>query len=195
MRVIDSHTEGEPTRTIIDGGPDLGDGPLAERRQRFAERFDHVRSFAVNEPRGSDAVVGALVCAPVDPTAAAGVIFFNNVGYLGMCGHGTIGVAVTLHHLGRLALGTHRFETPVGMVSVDLLSANERLKPGFAQTVLPVAAADVGPNSVQRGIGFLVLVAQTLEERVRGFNAVTRTAGERDRSGGSQQGSNNLQHE
>lgn len=125
MRVIDSHTEGEPTRTIIDGGPDLGDGPLAERRQRFAERFDHVRSFAVNEPRGSDAVVGALVCAPVDPTAAAGVIFFNNVGYLGMCGHGTIGVAVTLHHLGRLALGTHRFETPVGMVSVDLLSANE----------------------------------------------------------------------
>jgi 4-hydroxyproline epimerase len=125
MRVIDSHTEGEPTRTIVAGGPDLGRGPLAERRRVFAERFDRVRSFAVNEPRGHDAVVGALLCDPVDPACAAGVIFFNNVGFLGMCGHGTIGVAVTLAHLGRIGPGTHRFETPVGVVSVDLLGPNE----------------------------------------------------------------------
>lgn len=125
LHVIDSHTEGEPTRLIVEGGPPLGDGPLSERVRRFAEQFDRWRSLAVNEPRGNDAVVGALLCAPVDPSCAAGLIFFNNVGYLGMCGHGTIGAAVTLAHMGRLGLGTHRFETPVGQVSVDLLGPNE----------------------------------------------------------------------
>jgi len=102
MRVIDSHTEGEPTRLIVDGGPPLGDGPLAERRRRLAEQFDHVRGFAVGEPRGHDALVGALLCEPEDARCAAGLIFFNNVGYLGMCGHATIGAAVTLAHLGRI---------------------------------------------------------------------------------------------
>lgn len=125
MRVIDSHTEGEPTRLVVSGGPDLGRGPLDARRARFAAEFDHVRSFAVNEPRGSDAVVGALLCEPVDPACAAGLIFFNNVGYLGMCGHGTIGAAVTLAHMGRIGPGTHRFETPVGEVAVALLGRNE----------------------------------------------------------------------
>lgn len=125
MRVIDSHTEGEPTRLVVEGGPDLGNGPLAERRERFAAEFDTFRSFVVNEPRGHDAVVGALLCEPVDRTCAAGLIFFNNVGYLGMCGHGTIGAAVTLAHMGRIDKGSHRFETPVGEVSVDLLGRNE----------------------------------------------------------------------
>jgi 4-hydroxyproline epimerase len=124
MRIIDSHTEGEPTRTIIEGGPDLGLGSLAERLKRFASDFDHVRSFAVNEPRGNDAVVGALLCEPVNSQCAAGVIFFNNVGYLGMCGHGTIGVAATLFHMGRIGLGLHRLETPVGEVMVNLLDRN-----------------------------------------------------------------------
>ena len=125
MRVIDSHTEGEPTRVIVEGGPPLGSGPLAARRDLFAAEFDRYRSFAVNEPRGYDALVGALLCEPVDPTCAAGVIFFNNVGYLGMCGHGTIGLAVTLAHMGRIGIGTHRVETPVGVVDVKLTSANE----------------------------------------------------------------------
>ena len=80
MRVIDSHTEGEPTRLVIDGGPPLGRGPLAERRKLFAEAFDHVRRFAVAEPRGHDALVGALLCEPDDASCAAGLIFFNNVG-------------------------------------------------------------------------------------------------------------------
>ena len=125
MKVIDSHTEGEPTRVIMEGGPDLGSGPLSERLKRFQSDFDAVRSFAVNEPRGYDALVGALLCEPHDPSCAAGVIFFNNGGYLGMCGHGTIGLAVTLHHMGRIGLGLHRFDTPVGIVSVNLLSAHE----------------------------------------------------------------------
>jgi 4-hydroxyproline epimerase len=124
MRVIDSHTEGEPTRLIVDGGPPLGRGPLAERRKRFADTFDHVRRFCVKEPRGYDALVGALLCEPDDASCAAGLIFFNNVGYLGMCGHATIGAAVTLAHLGRIGLGSHRFETPVGVVSVELADRN-----------------------------------------------------------------------
>lgn len=125
MRVIDSHTAGEPTRIVIAGGPDLGTGSMAERRARFASDFDHIRSFVVNEPRGHDAVVGALLLEPVDPAAAAGVVFFNNVGVIGMCGHGTIGLAVTLAHLGRIGPGQHRIETPVGDVTFELLSRNE----------------------------------------------------------------------
>jgi 4-hydroxyproline epimerase len=124
MRVVDSHTEGEPTRLIIDGGPPLGSGPLSHRRALFAREFDRYRRFAINEPRGYDALVGALLCEPEDPTCAAGLIFFNNVGYLGMCGHGTIGAAVTLAHLGRIGPGRHRFETPEGVVTVDLADRN-----------------------------------------------------------------------
>lgn len=121
IRVIDSHTEGEPTRVVIEGGPDLGGGSLAERRARFqAQPFDRYRSAVVNEPRGSDVFVGALLVPPDDPSCAAGVIFFNNVGTLGMCGHGTIGVVVTLAHLGRLKPGVHRIDTPAGVVTAEL---------------------------------------------------------------------------
>jgi 4-hydroxyproline epimerase len=125
MRVIDSHTEGEPTRLIIEGGPPLGHGSLAERRALFAQKFDYYRSFAVNEPRGYDALVGALLCEPVDKSCAAGVIYFNNVGMIGMCGHGTIGLAVSLAHMGRIGPGHHKIETPVGIVTVDLKDRNE----------------------------------------------------------------------
>jgi 4-hydroxyproline epimerase len=124
VRVVDSHTEGEPTRLVVEGAPDLGTGPMAERRERLARDHDDLRRFAVLEPRGHDALVGALLLEPVDPSAAAGLIFFNNAGYLGMCGHATIGTAVTLHHLGRIGLGRHRFETPVGDVTVDLSEPN-----------------------------------------------------------------------
>lgn len=117
IQVIDSHTGGEPTRVIVHGGPDLGDGPLPERVRLLRERHDWLRAATVNEPRGSNVLVGALLCPPCDPSCVAGVIYFNNVGYLGMCGHGTIGVAVTLARLGRIGPGTHRLETPVGAVS------------------------------------------------------------------------------
>src|SRR5205823_10742688 len=100
-------------------GPDLGRGSMAGRRDVFRQHFDSFRSAVVNEPRGSDVMVGALLCDPTDPSCVAGVIFFNNVGTLGMCGHGTIGVAVTLAHLGRIRPGTHRLDTPVGVVSFD----------------------------------------------------------------------------
>jgi len=124
VRVIDSHTEGEPTRLVLADGLDLGSGPLHERRSILAARRDHIRRFCLNEPRGFDAVVGALLCEPCDPTCAAGLIFFNNRGYLGMCGHATIGAAVTLAHLGRIGPGEHRIETPVGIVTVKLDGRN-----------------------------------------------------------------------
>jgi 4-hydroxyproline epimerase len=124
IQVIDSHTGGEPTRVVIAGGPDLGRGSMADRRALLRERFDWLRSAAVNEPRGSDVLVGAVLCEPTDPSCVAGVIFFNNVGYLNMCGHGTIGVAVTLAHLGRIGPGTYRLETPVGVVGFEYRGGN-----------------------------------------------------------------------
>ena len=120
IRIVDSHTGGEPTRVVVSGGPDLGVGTMAERVERFKNEFDHFRSAIVNEPRGSDVIVGALLTPPLAPDSAAAVIFFNNVGFLGMCGHGTIGLMVTLAHLGRIQPGAHRIETPVGTVTATL---------------------------------------------------------------------------
>lgn len=120
ISIIDSHTGGEPTRVVIAGGPDLGDGPLPARLTLFREKFDHYRSAIVCEPRGSDVLVGALSCEPSDPACVAGVIFFNNVDYLGMCGHGMIGLIATLAHQGKIGPGRHCVETPVGVVETEL---------------------------------------------------------------------------
>ena len=120
IRVIDSHTGGEPTRVVISGGPDLGKDALSRRVERFREEHNDFRYVVVNEPRGSEAIVGALLCPPVDETCVTGVIFFNSVSYLGMCGHGTIGVVATLAHLNRIDTGAHRIETPVGIVVAHL---------------------------------------------------------------------------
>jgi 4-hydroxyproline epimerase len=120
--IVDSHTAGEPTRCVLSGGPDLGSGPLRERLARFRHDHDIYRRAILCEPRGSDALVGALLLEPFDPACAAGVIFFNNAGYLGMCGHGMIGVAVTLAHLDRIQPGEHMIETPAGIVSITLHS-------------------------------------------------------------------------
>jgi 4-hydroxyproline epimerase len=124
VRVIDSHTEGEPTRVVIDGGPDLGSGSMAERLARLRDDHDDLRRTVILEPRGSDAIVGALLCEPTRDDCTTGVLFFNNTGYLGMCGHGSIGVAVTLAWLGRIGSGVSKLETAVGVVSVNLLDDN-----------------------------------------------------------------------
>lgn len=120
IHVVDSHTQGEPTRVVVSGGPDLGTGPIEERLERFRSEFDPIRSGIVCEPRGSEVVVGALLLEPVQSDSSAAVIFFNDVGYLGMCGHGTIGVLTTLAYLGRVEVGLHKIETPVGIVRATL---------------------------------------------------------------------------
>ena len=98
---------------------------MEARLARFRAEYDHFRSAVVNEPRSSDVVIGALLCEPTDPSCVAGVIFFNNVGYLGMCGHGTIGLVTTLAYMNRIKPGTHRIETPVGTVTAQLHESGE----------------------------------------------------------------------
>ncbi len=124
IQVVDSHTGGEPTRVVVDGAPDLGGGSMAARRRIFCERYDEFRSAVVGEPRGYESLVGVLLCPPSDSTCASGVIFFNNVGTIGMCGHGSIGIGVTLGHLGRIGPGRHRLETPVGIATVEFDGEN-----------------------------------------------------------------------
>ena len=120
IQIIDSHTGGEPTRLVIDGFPDLGQGSMAERRALLAAEHDRWRTATVLEPRGNDVIVGALLCTPINARNAAGVVFFNNSGYLGMCGHGTIGLVASLAHMGRIKPGVHGIETPVGTVMTTL---------------------------------------------------------------------------
>ncbi len=120
IQIIDSHTGGEPTRLVIGRFPDLGRASMAERLHLLQTQHDAWRTATVLEPRGNDVIVGALLCEPVDPQASAGVIFFNNAGYLGMCGHGTIGLVATLAHMGRIQPGVHAIETPVGTVHATL---------------------------------------------------------------------------
>lgn len=122
--IVDSHTGGEPTRVVVESPIKLNGETMAERAQHFKSQFDNYRQAIVCEPRGSDIVVGALLCPPVNPGSVAGVIFFNNVSTLGMCGHGLIGVAVVLRYLKRVELGRYAIDTPVGTVHFELLDEN-----------------------------------------------------------------------
>jgi 4-hydroxyproline epimerase len=149
IRVIDSHTGGEPTRVVVDGGPDLGRGDMRTRRDVLRERFDWLRTALVTEPRGAGWMVGALLAESEDPTCTAGVVFFNNVGYLGMCGHGLIGVLATLNYLGRVAPSVVRIETPVGIVDARLDSDGsvsfDNVASFCAQKDVTVRVAGIGP--------------------------------------------------
>jgi 4-hydroxyproline epimerase len=120
IKVVDSHTEGEPTRVVVDGWPAPPGTTMEERRDNLRDNWDHLRRAVVCEPRGHSAIVGALLTPAVNADSLCGVIFFNNETYLGMCGHGLIGVVRTLQHLGRLGSAAVRFDTPVGTVSAEL---------------------------------------------------------------------------
>ncbi len=128
---VDSHTEGEPTRTVIGGAPHFAGATVAEQAADFAANGGWFRGAVIDEPRGSDVLVGAVLVPHADPECVAGVIFFNNVGLLGMCGHGTIGVVRTLAHLGRIRPGVVKLETPVGIVHATLHES----APGIAPAV------------------------------------------------------------
>ncbi|WP_426199268.1 4-hydroxyproline epimerase [Pseudomonas sp. DC3200b2] len=120
VHVIDSHTGGEPTRLVLSGFPELPGATMAHKRDALRQGHDRWRKACLLEPRGNDVLVGALYCEPVSADATCGVIFFNNAGYLNMCGHGTIGLIASLHHLGRIAPGAHKVDTPVGQVEATL---------------------------------------------------------------------------
>lgn len=192
LKIIDSHTGGEPTRVVISGGPDLGSGSLAARAKRLQNEHDWLRSAVCNEPRGHEAMVGALLCEPHEPNCVCGVIFFNNVSTLNMCIHGTIGLTVTLAHLGKICPGSHRIDTPVGVVvatlrddgSVEVANVPSYRKeadvtvnvPGWGSVRGDVAwggnwfflidgqGPDVAFNNLETLTSFTVLVRQALEE-------------------------------
>jgi len=152
IRVIDSHTVGEPTRTVIAGFPDLGGGAVADQLAALRDQHDAFRAAVLLEPRGHDVLVGALLCPSPDPTCLTGVIFFNNAGYLGMCGHGLIGVVATLRHLGRHTAGTCRIDTPVGPVEATLeADGSVRLTNVDAYRVAKDVVVDVPGYSRVRG--------------------------------------------
>lgn len=125
LQVVDSHTGGEPTRVLVEGLPDLEGETMRDKRAAFSRDYEWLRTAVICEPRGYEAIVGALLTEPEHPGSVAGVIFFNNVGCLNGCLHGTIGVAVTLHHLGRIGSGIHRIDTPTGTVTVELGEGGE----------------------------------------------------------------------
>ncbi len=181
IKIIDSHTGGEPTRLVVDGFPDLGTGSLAERRARLAAEHDRWRTATVLEPRGNDVIVGALLCPPVDARNAAGVVFFNNSGYLGMCGHGTIGVVASLAHMGRIQPGVHGIETPVGTVQTTLHddgSVSVRNVPAYRlHHALTVDVPGHGPvtGDVAWGGNWFFLMTKH-EQRVESNNLAALTA-------------------
>jgi 4-hydroxyproline epimerase len=194
IEILDSHTAGEPTRLVLEGGPDLGGGTIGERLQVFRRDRDRWRSAIVNEPRGSDAVVGALLCAPSDASCDVGVIFFNNIGYLGMCGHGTIGLVASLAWLGRIKPGNVRIETPVGIVTAQLLDSGEVVVanvPSYrARKSVPVNVPGIGVvrgDVAWGGNWFFLVEGQRLELRLSNLETLTSYAG-RIRQALSEQG-------
>lgn len=120
IEFVDSHTGGEPTRVLLAGFPELVGADLSAKRDDLSARFHAACDDLVGEPRGSEPMVGALLVEPDDAACTAGVIFFDRSGPIGMCGHGMIGLIETLRHLGRAGVGTHRIETPVGVVAAEL---------------------------------------------------------------------------
>ena len=119
LRLIDSHTGGEPTRLVYQGLPDLA-GSVHDRLVALRDGHDWVRTSICLEPRGSEVAIGAALYPPSEPDCLADIVFFNNVGYLGMCGHGTIGVLVSLVHLGRIGPGHYRLNTVAGQVTAEV---------------------------------------------------------------------------
>lgn len=183
MHVIDSHTGGEPTRVILDGGPDLGSGPLAGRAARLAgDHMGFCRSVLL-EPRGQEAMVAALLVEPVDPACVTGVIYFDKDAVLGMCGHGTIGLTVTLAHLGLIGPGRHKIETPAGVVEVDLEDANTvtvtNIESRRTQAGVPVEAAGLGTVTGDVAYGgnwFFIIDPSPLPVTPENLRALTDTA-------------------
>jgi 4-hydroxyproline epimerase len=180
IEILDSHTAGEPTRLVLKGGPDLGNGTIAERLQVFRRDHDRWRSAIVNEPRGSDAVVGALLCAPSDTSCDIGVIFFNNIGYLGMCGHGTIGLIASLAWLGRIKPGKVRIETTVGIVTAELLESGDVVVanvPSYrARKSIPVDVPGIGVvrgDVAWGGNWFFLVERHPLEVRLSNLETLT----------------------
>jgi 4-hydroxyproline epimerase len=121
VRVIDSHTEGEPTRLVVEGLPEPAGNTVQDRVAAIERDFEALYRPLLLEPRAYEAMVGAWMGSPTAEGCIADVVYFNPAGVLGMCGHGTIGVAATLAQTGKLSPGDYRFNTPAGIVGVKIV--------------------------------------------------------------------------
>ena len=129
---IDTHTSGQPTRTISGGIPFIPGKTIVEKMSYLKENMDWIRTALMFEPRGHAIMSGVILTEPTHPDADIGVIFIETTGYLPMCGHDTIGVCTALVETGmvkveepvtRLAL-----DTPAGLTRVRVEVENGKAK-------------------------------------------------------------------
>lgn len=124
IHTVESHTEGMPTRVVVGGVGALPGATMVERRRRFIESQDHLRTFLMFEPRGHGAMSGAVLQPPTRPDADWGVLFIEVSGCLPMCGHGTIGVATVLVETGMVdvtePVTSIALDTPAGLVTAEV---------------------------------------------------------------------------
>ncbi len=134
IRTVDLHTEGEPLRVILGGFPALEGETILERRRFARERYDHLRTALMWEPRGHADQYGCIITAPVTDAADFGVLFTHNEGYSTMCGHGIIGVTRVAVELG-LVRATEPI-TPVGIdTPAGFVQAFARVEGGVVRSV------------------------------------------------------------
>jgi len=123
---IDTHTGGNPTRTLISGLPPLKGETMSDKMLYMKENYDWIRKFLMNEPRGHSVMSGALMTEPCHPEADIGVIYIETGGYLPMCGHDTIGFCTALIEAGLIEYDatapftTIKLDTPAGLVDVKV---------------------------------------------------------------------------
>ncbi|MEA3180504.1 MAG: hypothetical protein QOI59_4027 [Gammaproteobacteria bacterium] len=156
LRVVDSHTCGQPTRVIVSGtGLAAGTMPLTAQ-QELRDRHDWIRRVAVFEPRGHRSMFAAVLIAPGTPDGEYGVVYMDAYGYPNMCGHATIGVATTLFEEGWIRVSSPRF---CGHVELGLLTPagrvelRARLDNGRVESIAfrPPIAFHLGSMEVQIG--------------------------------------------
>ncbi|KFN14230.1 MULTISPECIES: proline racemase family protein [Bacillus] len=161
---IDTHTGGNPTRTLISGLPKLIGENMAEKMLHMKKEYDWIRKLLMNEPRGHDVMSGALLTDPCHPEADIGVIYIETGGYLPMCGHDTIGVCTALVESGLIPvyepITSLKLDTPAGLVEVDISVQDSKAKevsfcniPAFLLKSISVHVEGIGNVDVDIAYG------------------------------------------
>lgn len=121
IRVIDSHTGGEPFRIVIDGLPAIPGETVLERRRFASTHLDHYRRLLMWEPRGHADMYGALLGSPTEPRSDLAVLFIHNAGFSTMCGHGIIALTKVVIETGIVSFAspnvTLKIDTPAGTIT------------------------------------------------------------------------------
>ncbi|MGO4268824.1 proline racemase family protein [Paenibacillus sp. TAF58] len=136
---IDTHTGGNPTRTVISGVPKLVGSTMSEKMLHMKTEYDWIRKILMYEPRGHGIMSGAILVEPCHPEADIGVIYIETGGYLPMCGHDTIGVCMALVETGMIPVTEPttnlKIDTPAGLVEAELAVQNGKVQKVAFQNV------------------------------------------------------------